>query len=148
MFSVWVSLMGAFCGLSVHGAASRKYFDFYDSTDELAKFIFMCLVILAVTTTFLGVLVLVASPILKYSRDCKPEDIPYYPIRQVKEKELLKKHVERAKKETGISFVGRLGTYRYLDMDVTISEALKLARQSIKLLSEKKEMPTFFEEVV
>lgn len=64
MFSVWVSLMGAFCGLSVHGAASRKYFDFYDSTDELAKFIFMCLVILAVTTTFLGVLVLVASPIL------------------------------------------------------------------------------------
>lgn len=84
----------------------------------------------------------------EYSRDCKPEDIPYYPIRQVKEKELLKKYVERAKKETGISFVGRLGTYRYLDMDVTISEALKLARQSIKLLSEKKEMPTFFEEVV
>src|SRR5690554_5853702 len=65
----------------------------------------------------------------EYSRDCEPGDIPYYPIRQVKEKELLQKYVDRANQEQGITFVGRLGTYRYLDMDVTIAEALKAARQ-------------------
>ncbi|GAA5088514.1 UDP-galactopyranose mutase [Paenalcaligenes hermetiae] len=84
----------------------------------------------------------------EYSRECEPEDIPYYPIRQVKEKELLQKYVERANQEKGITFVGRLGTYRYLDMDVTIAEALKVARQFIQLTNEKKEIPSFFEQVV
>lgn len=84
----------------------------------------------------------------EYSRDCEPEDIPYYPIRQVKEKELLQKYVDRANQEQGITFVGRLGTYRYLDMDVTIAEALKAVRQFIQLLNEGKEIPVFFEEVI
>lgn len=84
----------------------------------------------------------------EYSRSCEPDDIPYYPIRQVKEKELLQKYVERANQEKGITFVGRLGTYRYLDMDVTIAEALKVARQFIHLSNEEKEIPSFFEQVV
>lgn len=84
----------------------------------------------------------------EHSRECEPEDIPYYPIRQVKEKELLQKYVERANQEKGITFVGRLGTYRYLDMDVTIAEALKVARQFIQLTNEKKEIPSFFEQVL
>lgn len=84
----------------------------------------------------------------EYSRECEPEDIPYYPIRQVKEKELLQKYVERANQEKGITFIGRLGTYRYLDMDVTIAEALKVARQFIQLNNEKKEIPSFFEQVL
>ncbi len=50
--------MGAFCGLSVQGAASRKYFDFKDDREELARFIFMCLVILAGSTAFFCVVVL------------------------------------------------------------------------------------------
>ena len=33
----------------------------------------------------------------------------------------------RAEGERGVTFVGRLGTYRYLDMDVTIREALDTA---------------------
>lgn len=84
----------------------------------------------------------------EYSRVCKPEDIPYYPIRQVTEKELLKKYIDRANKEQGITFVGRLGTYRYLDMDVTIAEALKVAHKFIELSSEGEQIPTFFEEVI
>ena len=35
--------------------------------------------------------------------------------------------MEKANKETQVTFVGRLGTYRYLDMDVTIKEALETA---------------------
>ena len=64
----------------------------------------------------------------EFSRACEPDDIPYYPIRQVKEKALLADYVARAEAEPGVTFVGRLGTYRYLDMDVTIREALDTAR--------------------
>lgn len=63
----------------------------------------------------------------EFSRAAGPEDIPYYPIRQVREKALLAEYVTRAEAETGVTFVGRLGTYRYLDMDVTIREALDTA---------------------
>lgn len=64
----------------------------------------------------------------EYSRACGPDDIPYYPIRLVEEKALLGTYVERARNEYGVTFMGRLGTYRYLDMDVTIREALQTAQ--------------------
>ncbi len=63
----------------------------------------------------------------EYARACAPDDIPYYPIRQVKEKALLADYVSHAQQESHVTFVGRLGTYRYLDMDVTIREALDTA---------------------
>ncbi|WP_272482030.1 UDP-galactopyranose mutase [Roseovarius nanhaiticus] len=63
----------------------------------------------------------------EFSRACEPGDIPYYPIRQIREKALLADYVDRARSERGVTFVGRLGTYRYLDMDVTIREALDTA---------------------
>ncbi|WP_238373129.1 UDP-galactopyranose mutase [Heliomarina baculiformis] len=64
----------------------------------------------------------------EFSRAAEPEDIPYYPIRQVAEKALLSDYVKLAEATSGVTFVGRLGTYRYLDMDVTIREALDTAR--------------------
>ncbi|WP_421594295.1 UDP-galactopyranose mutase [Shinella sp. M27] len=64
----------------------------------------------------------------EFSRACGPEDIPYYPIRLVEEKAQLADYVGRAEQEKDVTFVGRLGTYRYLDMDVTIREALDTAR--------------------
>lgn len=63
----------------------------------------------------------------EFSRVCDADDIPYYPIRQVEEKALLADYVALAEQVQGVSFVGRLGTYRYLDMDVTIREALDAA---------------------
>lgn len=68
----------------------------------------------------------------EYSRACEAGDIPYYPIRQLREKALLRDYVARAEAETGVTFVGRLGTYRYLDMDVTIREALDTAEVFLK----------------
>lgn len=64
----------------------------------------------------------------EFSRACEPGDIPYYPIRLVQEKALLAEYETLAAREEGVSFLGRLGTYRYLDMDVTIREALDFAR--------------------
>ncbi|MGC9261764.1 MAG: UDP-galactopyranose mutase [Phycisphaerae bacterium] len=63
----------------------------------------------------------------EFSRACGENDIPYYPIRLVNEKATLGKYESLAKSENGVTFVGRLGTYRYIDMDVTIAEALGIA---------------------
>jgi len=68
----------------------------------------------------------------EYARACGPDDIPYYPIRLVEEKALLGQYETLAQAEDGVSFVGRLGTYRYLDMDVTIREALDLVPQLLE----------------
>ncbi|MCL4187863.1 MAG: UDP-galactopyranose mutase [Rhodobacteraceae bacterium] len=79
----------------------------------------------------------------EYSRACGPGDIPYYPIRLVDEKALLARYVDRARAETGVTFVGRLGTYRYLDMDVTIREALDAGRTFLARRAAGAPMPAF-----
>jgi len=77
------------------------------------------------------------------SRACGPGDIPYYPIRLAKDKALLTDYIARAHCETGVTFVGRLGTYRYLDMDVTIREALDCAALYLESLAHDRPMPAF-----
>ena len=79
----------------------------------------------------------------EYSRAAEPGDIPYYPIRMVEEKELLAQYVALAEATKGVTFVGRLGTYRYLDMDVTIREALDTALYFKESVSTKKPIPAF-----
>lgn len=79
----------------------------------------------------------------EYSRACGPEDIPYYPVRLVEEKALLGEYVALADKAKGVTFVGRLGTYRYLDMDVTIREALDTGRVFLEHVANGTDMPAF-----
>lgn len=79
----------------------------------------------------------------EFSRACEPDDIPYYPIRLVEEKAQLADYIARAEQEEGVTFVGRLGTYRYLDMDVTIREALDTARLYLARRAENAAMSTF-----
>lgn len=79
----------------------------------------------------------------EFSRTCTPDDTPYYPIRQMGEMELLNKYLSLAEQEKHISFAGRLGTYRYLDMDVTIAEALAMARTYLTSVDNESEMPVF-----
>jgi len=67
----------------------------------------------------------------EYSRSCERNDIPYYPIRLTADKQILSNYEALTKKENNVSFVGRLGTYRYLDMDVTVNEALSTAQKFI-----------------
>jgi UDP-galactopyranose mutase len=62
----------------------------------------------------------------EYSRVCRENDEPYYPVNLVGENESLKKYQTLAAKEKNITFIGRLGTYKYMDMDVTILEAKKI----------------------
>ncbi|MEZ5752504.1 MAG: UDP-galactopyranose mutase [Paracoccaceae bacterium] len=64
----------------------------------------------------------------EYSAEAGAGDVPYYPIRLARDTAMLTAYVARARALSGVSFVGRLGTYRYLDMDVTIREAMDIAR--------------------
>jgi UDP-galactopyranose mutase len=80
----------------------------------------------------------------EFSRACEPGDIPYYPIRLVEEKSMLARYVEKAKSTSKLTFVGRLGTYRYLDMDVTIREALDTARGFLAHHEAGRAVPAFF----
>ena len=70
------------------------------------------------------------------ARACGPDDIPYYPIRMVEEKALLAEYVALAQQAKGVTFVGRLGTYRYLDMDVTIREALDVSEAALEQIKQ------------
>ncbi|MCC6072345.1 UDP-galactopyranose mutase [Massilia sp. GCM10020059] len=79
----------------------------------------------------------------EYSRQCEERDIPYYPIRMARDKEQLERYINLAREEDNVTFVGRLGTYRYLDMDVTINEALMTADKFLDCAREKAAMPAF-----
>jgi len=79
----------------------------------------------------------------EYSRQCEDQDIPYYPIRLARDKQQLERYVTIARQEANVTFVGRLGTYRYLDMDVTINEALITADKFLASARDNTAMPAF-----
>ncbi len=79
----------------------------------------------------------------EFSRSCGEDDNPYYPIHQVGEMQLLDKYLDVASLKKNITFIGRLGTYRYLDMDVTIAEALKTAETFLMHTANNADMPVF-----
>ena len=64
--------------------------------------------------------------IKEFSHQCEENDEPYYPINLVGQNETLEKYSKLAEKESNVTFIGRLGTYRYMDMDVVIKEALRI----------------------
>ncbi len=78
------------------------------------------------------------------SRAADRKSIPYYPIRLVNEKVMLKRYIERAEQTSGVTFLGRLGTYQYLDMDVTIARALETGRSFLDCMSQGRPIPVFF----
>ncbi|WP_151813785.1 UDP-galactopyranose mutase [Acinetobacter ursingii] len=80
----------------------------------------------------------------EFSRACEEKDIPYYPIRLVNDKALLDKYILLAKNEKKVTFAGRLGTYRYMDMDVTIKEALSVANEMLLNIKSKDKLQSFY----
>lgn len=71
----------------------------------------------------------------EYSHETGQADIPYYPKRLEPDKKLFNLYREEALQLKNISFLGRLATYRYMDMHHVIGEALdysKLFVQSIR----------------
>ena len=56
----------------------------------------------------------------------------YYPINNDKNNELYQKYADLASKDKNVIFGGRLGMYKYYDMDKVISEALKCVEENLK----------------
>lgn len=65
----------------------------------------------------------------EYSKETEAEDIPYYPKRLEEDMEILKQYESEVQKLTNVTFLGRLATYRYLDMHHIIEEALDSAEK-------------------
>ena len=67
----------------------------------------------------------------EYSSEWKPGDEPYYPVNDDKNNKLYEEYKALAEKEEKIIFGGRLGEYKYYDMDVTVAEALKMSKDEL-----------------
>jgi len=67
----------------------------------------------------------------EYATGVNAADDPYYPVNTSRDRELLRLYQDEALKSDRLFFCGRLGSYRYLDMDQAISAALALY-QTIK----------------
>lgn len=68
----------------------------------------------------------------EYSVDWRETRDPYYPINDEKNSSLYRRYRELAEKEQKVLISGRLGSYKYIDMDDTIAMALKLAEKEIQ----------------
>ena len=64
----------------------------------------------------------------EYSAAWKPGDEPYYPVNDEKNSALYRRYAEMAEKEERVIMGGRLGSYRYYDMDQVIASALEKTR--------------------
>ena len=67
----------------------------------------------------------------EFSSEWKPGDEPYYPVNDEKNGALYNKYKELAEKETNIVFGGRLGEYKYYDMDAVIASALYMCEKEL-----------------
>ena len=65
----------------------------------------------------------------EYSSEWKRGDEPYYPVNDAKNNTLYEKYKELVDAEEKVIFGGRLGEYRYYDMDAVIAGSLKLCRK-------------------
>ncbi len=84
----------------------------------------------------------------EHSQETGPADPPYYPKRLTADKAALGRYRAMAAQPghpgtPGISFIGRLATYRYLDMGPTIGEALSFADRFIQSVKAHEPRPVF-----
>ncbi len=79
----------------------------------------------------------------EFSKEASENDIPYYPKRLKADKELLAVYRKRAEALKNTSFLGRLGTYRYLDMQHVIKEAIEYASVFVENIKQNYPSPVF-----
>ena len=67
----------------------------------------------------------------EYSSEWKTGDEPYYPVNDEKNGALYEKYKELAQAEKHVVFGGRLGEYKYYDMDAVIASALDMCEKEL-----------------
>ena len=68
----------------------------------------------------------------EYSAEWKPGEEPYYPVNDEKNSDLYRSYRKLADECRDVIFGGRLGEYRYYDMDAVIYRALQVAEEALK----------------
>lgn len=79
----------------------------------------------------------------EFSKETEPDDIPYYPKRLQADKNLLMQYRQDAESLQKVSFLGRLATYRYMDMHHVIGEALSFAKKFTEAIAKSQVPPIF-----
>ncbi len=79
----------------------------------------------------------------EFSKETGEEDLPYYPKRLAADKKILDKYRQQAQSLNGVSFLGRLATYRYMDMHHVIGEAMQFADSFIQGTKNGTALPVF-----
>jgi UDP-galactopyranose mutase len=74
----------------------------------------------------------------EFSKETALGDIPYYPKRLPEDRKVLEQYMEEAYADHGVFFLGRLATYRYMDMDDVIAEALAFSKRYLSWTVNKK----------
>ena len=67
----------------------------------------------------------------EYSSEWKPGDEPYYPVNNERNSALYQKYKARADRESNVIFGGRLGEYKYYDMDQVILSAMQMSKAEL-----------------
>jgi UDP-galactopyranose mutase len=68
----------------------------------------------------------------EFSKETTAEDIPYYPKRLAADMKILEQYQQEVGSLSGYTFLGRLATYRYMDMHHVIAEALAAGKKFIE----------------
>ena len=68
----------------------------------------------------------------EYSSEWKPGDEPYYPVNDEKNGKLYEEYKKLAVQEENVIFGGRLGEYKYYDMDAVIAAALEMCEKELE----------------
>jgi len=79
----------------------------------------------------------------EFSKETAEDDIPYYPRRLAADKDLLLRYRQEAELLKNVSFLGRLATYRYMDMHHVIAESLSFAEKFAASFAAGSPLPVF-----
>lgn len=69
----------------------------------------------------------------EYSSEWKPGADPYYPVNDIKNSKLYQDYKILSEKEENVIFGGRLGEYKYYDMDAVVESALEMAGKEFRV---------------
>ena len=67
----------------------------------------------------------------EYSSEWKPGDEPYYPVNDERNNSLYQQYKALTESESNVIFGGRLGEYKYYDMDAVIASALEMCKKEL-----------------
>ncbi len=79
----------------------------------------------------------------EYSTEWNLEKEPYYPINNDKNNKIYEKYKEYSKNIPNVIFGGRLGEYKYYDMDIIVKNAIELSNKELKIIENERNKMAF-----